>query len=248
MSTRTPARRRDPVLPGQHGAWGFLALPLLLGIAATGWSFWLVPLAVAWVAAYPCSWALTGLLTARRPERFRKAARLWTPICVAAGVPLLVTHLWLGGVLVAYLLLFVVNLRLARARRERSLANGLVLIAECVLLVPVVAGVVDGEIGTLPVLTAAVLTALALVGSTLHVKSLIRERANPAYTRASRAFALASPVVVYLVSGHGWLVVPFVLLAVRAFWWHDPSWRPARIGLVELGGLVCVAAAAFPVL
>ncbi|WIV53231.1 YwiC-like family protein [Amycolatopsis nalaikhensis] len=244
-------RRRAPVVPPQHGAWGFLALPLLLGIAAAGWSSWLVPLAVAWVAAYPCSWALTGLLTARRPGRFRTAALVWTPVTVLAGAPVLVTHLWLFWVLLGFLGLFGVNLWQARLRRERSLANDLVLIAECVLLVPVVAGVVAGGVApwaamtAAPVLAAAVVTALALVGSTLHVKSLIRERANPAYTHAARVFALAALVVAVVVPALRWLVVPFALLAARAVWWHDPSWRPSRIGVVELAGLVSVAATGF---
>ncbi len=250
--------RRDPVVPPQHGAWGFLGLPLLLGVAASGWSPWLPLLAVAWVAAYPSSWAFTGLLTARRRARFRRAALVWTPVCVVAGVPLLVTHPWLLWVLVAYLALFAVNLQEARRRRERSIGNDLVLVVECVLLVPVVAGVVDGASGLRPpveamttseVLLAALATALTLVGSTLHVKSLIRERNNPAYTTASRIVAVAAPVVVAAAcaaAGGSWLLVaPFVLLAVRAIWWHDPGWRPARIGLVELGGIILVAAAGF---
>lgn len=250
--------RRDPVVPPQHGAWGFLGLPLLLGLAASGWSPWLPLLAVAWVAAYPSSWAVTGLLTARRRERFRRAALVWTPVCVAAGLPLLLTHPWLLWVLLAYLGLFAVNLLEARRRRERSIANDLVLVVECVLLVPVLAGVAGGGSGLRPpaeamttsaVLLAMLVTALALVGSTLHVKSLIRERNNPAYTTASRAVAVASPVLVAAAcaaAGTGWLlVVPFVLLAARATWWHDPGWRPVRIGLVELAGFVLVAAAGF---
>ncbi|MCB0894314.1 MAG: YwiC-like family protein [Nocardioidaceae bacterium] len=261
-NTRTspaPARsRRDPVVPPQHGAWGFLGLPLLTGVAAAGWSPWALLLAVAWVAAYPCSWAVTGLLTARRPERFRRAALVWAPPCVLAGVLLLVTHVWLVWVLLAYLVLFAVNLQQARRRRERSIENDLVLIAECTLLVPVLAGVVDGASGlrapisamtTTDVLLAMLVTALTLVGSTLHVKSLIRERNNPAYTTASRVVAVLTPFVLAaacLATGtSAWLAAPFVLLAARAVWWHDPTWRPARIGLVELAAFVLVAVAAF---
>ena len=244
--------RRDPVVPPQHGAWGFLALPLLLGVAAAGWSPWVLALTVAWVAAYPASWAVTGLLTARgRRDRFRRAVLLWSPVCLVAGLPLLVTHAWLGWVLLGYLALFAVNLLEARRRRERSMTNDLVLVAECVLLVPVVAGVVDGvdDALTTDVLLAMLATGLTLVGSTLHVKSLIRERGNPAYTTASRAFAVASPVVVAAACAAAgtswWLAAPFVLLAARAIWWHDPGWRPARIGLVELAGFILVAAAGF---
>ena len=69
-ATVVPRKKaRRPVVPDQHGAWGFLALPVALGIVASGWSWTLVPLMIAWVAAYPFTWALAGRLTARRPER-----------------------------------------------------------------------------------------------------------------------------------------------------------------------------------
>jgi hypothetical protein len=241
-------------VPPQHGAWGFLALPLVLGIAAAGWSPWLLALAVAWVAAYPASWAVTGLLAARRRDRFRRAALIWSPACVVAGLPVLLAHPWLAWVLLAYLALFAVNLLEARLRRERSMTNDLVLVTECVLLVPVVAGVVDGtdDAVTADVLLAMLATALTLVGSTLHVKSLIRERNNPAYTTAARVFAVASPVVVVAACAAAgttsWLALPFVALAARAIWWHDPGWRPVRIGLVELAGFALVAATGLLVL
>ncbi|MFD8496417.1 hypothetical protein [Amycolatopsis sp. NPDC059657] len=105
-------------------------------------------------------------------------------------------------------------------------------------------------IGRPPVLAAALITATVLIGSTLHVKSLIRERHNPAYARTSRACALATPVLVAIVcSATGipwWPVAPFVLLIARVRWAHLPAWRPARIGMIELAGLLSVAAAGFP--
>ena len=55
----------------QHGAWAFLALPLVLGAVVTPWTPLLVALAVAWVAAYPMSYAAFGLVRAKRPRRFR---------------------------------------------------------------------------------------------------------------------------------------------------------------------------------
>jgi hypothetical protein len=246
-------------VPPQHGAWGFLVLPLLLGVAASQWSPWLVPLAVTWIAAYPCGWALTGILTSRRPDRFHRAAAAWTSICVLAGTPLLVAHPWLIWALIAYAVLFSLTLRQARARRERSMINNLLLITQCVLLEPLVAGVAAGGRGgiappltamtTSPVLIGCLITALALVGSTLHVKSLIRERNNPDYTTASRGFSIAAPVALVvgcvILDQQWWLAVPFGLLAARAFWLHDPNRRPEWIGMIELAGLLSVAATAF---
>jgi hypothetical protein len=61
-------------------------------------------------------------------------------------------------------------------------------------------------------------------------------------------FALASVPVVAAAAVAAdvrfWVTIPFVLLAARATAWRDPSWRPARIGLVELGCLVAVLVAA----
>jgi hypothetical protein len=179
---------------------------------------------------------------------------VWLPVCAAAGLPLLIGRPWLGVVLAGYLLLFGVNLAQARRRRERSLTNDLVLIAECVLFVPVVAGVATDRTGLVPpgaamttasVLVAALVCALTLIGSTLHVRSLIRERNNPAFTRVSRTFAVACPAVVLGACGAAnrawWVTIPFVLLAGRACWLHKPSWRPGRLGMVELLGFVVVA-------
>jgi hypothetical protein len=244
------------VVPDQHGAWAFLLLPVVLGVAAGGWAPAVLALVVAWVAAYPFAWALTGLLAAPRPERFRRALVVWSLVAVPSAVVAAVLRPWLLFVGTAYLALFAVNLWFARQRRERALANDLVLVAECAVMVPVVAGVAaaDGWVPPAAAMTAtdvlvlALACGLTLVGSTLHVKSLIRERRDPRYARASRWYAVASVAAVSTaVAGTDvdWpLVVPFVVLAVRAYLVRDPRLRPARIGLVELACLLVLAVCA----
>jgi hypothetical protein len=37
-----------------------------------------------------------------------------------------------------------------------------------------------------------------------------------------------------------WVVLPFVVLTARTWLVRGPGWRPARLGLVELAGLVLV--------
>jgi hypothetical protein len=251
-------RRRDRILPDQHGAWGFLLLPVALGTAAAGWSWSLLPVAGAWIAAYPLMWALTGRLTApRRRERFDRALRIWTVIAVPLMVGALGLRPWLAWVGLTYLIPVAINLWFARARRERDLRNDLVLVAECTLAVPVVAGVAASRGGWIPpwpamisadVVLMALVCTLTLIGSTLHVKSLIRERANPAFRTAARIFSVAAIPAIFVASlaaGHSvWLAAPFVALSLRAWFLHDPSWRPSSIGLIELGGFVLVAGSA----
>ena len=239
-------------MPGQHGAWAFLALPLALAMTRTGWFPLLPAVAIAWVSAYPLSWAATGRLTARRPERFDHALMTWAPIALLAGIPLVVACPWLVWVLVVYAALWLVNLGFASDRRERSLANDLVLVAECTLMVPVVLGIGGAEAGWSPpydvldshLLLPVVACACALLGSVLHVKSLIRERRNPRYAVASRAFAVAATLAVAVAAGASdrslWVVLPFGALAARTWLVRGPGWRPARLGMVELAGLVLV--------
>jgi hypothetical protein len=245
-------------IPPQHGAWAFLGLPLVLGALVSPASWTLLPLTVTWIAAYPWSYAALGLARSRRRDRFRDALTLWSWVLVPAAVLLLVLRPWLVWVGLGYLLLFLVNVGFARRHDERDLRNDAVFIVECALMVPVTWGVAAGTTGLLPpapasmptqvwVLTAVV--ALVLLGSTLHVKSLIRERRDPRYARASRRFAwgslAAAPGLALwwgLPSGW-WLVPPFVVLAVRAVAVPRRAWRPGVIGMVELAAFVLVAVA-----
>lgn len=252
-----PRRKRARIIPDQHGAWGFLLLPVVLGIIAGGWSAAVPALVVAWVAAYPCSWALSGALTAPRPERFHRALAVWSAIAVPAAVLAVVLRPWLVFVGAAYAGAFLVNLWFARRRQERALANDLVLVAECTAMVPVVAGVAAAGGGwsvpfaamtetTVLVLTLA--CGVTLVGSTLHVKSLIRERNNARFALASGWYAALAVVVmtgVVMASQVGLvLVVPFLVQALRASAFRDPRMRPARIGIIELVCLIVLAVCA----
>lgn len=187
-------------VPPQHGAWAFLALPLVLGAVVTPWTPLLVALAVAWVAAYPMSYAAFGLVRAKRPRRFRAPFLVWSAVVLPAAAILLVERPWLIWVGLGYALLFTVNMRYARRNNERALANDLVFIADCATIVAVTWAVGAGARSWAPpgldavparvwVLTAV--CALVLLGSTLHVKSLIRERRDPRFARASRILALA---------------------------------------------------------
>jgi hypothetical protein len=246
-------------LPPQHGAWAFLALPLVLGAVLTQATPVLLVLAVAWVAAYPLSYAAFGLARARRPQRFRRPLAVWAAVVLPAATVLLVARPWLVWVGIGYLVLFAVNLRYARRNDERALGNDLVFVAECSVMVAVTWAVGAGRRSWSPpapddvpvrVWVLVAVCALVLIGSTLHVKSLIRERRDPRFARASRVVALASvAAALSLAVGWGrpagaWLVVPFVALAARAFVVGRRPTRAGAIGVVELGGFVLVAACA----
>lgn len=252
---RRPQERSRPVsrlVPPQHGAWAFLALPVALALTVPPRSGLQVLAVLAWVSAYPAAWAVTGRLTAPRPERFDHALRLWPPLVVLAATPVLLSRPWLAWVGLTYGALFAVNLRFARDRRERALVNDLVLVLECTVLVPVLVGLGTAAQGWVPpfevldgpVVLRTVVCFVTLAGSVLHVKSLIRERADARYARAAKDVSVAGAAVVaaLAVLGHqpAWPALVLLLVAGRC-WWVPRDWRPARVGLVELAAFAAVA-------
>lgn len=238
-------------MPPQHGAWAFVGLPLVLGALVTPASWTTLLLTWAAFTCYPASYFALSMARARRGARFRRPLAFWTLAASVPAVALVVTRPWLVLVGLGYACLFAVNVAFARRNHERDLVNDAVLIVEVAALVPLtrlLAEPVSGVPERVWLLTAV--CALTLVGSTLHVKSLLRERRNPAYARASHAFATTSLVA---VAGLAWawglpagvaLVLPFILLLARALKRDWSGWRPGRIGLVELACFVAVAAGA----
>lgn len=246
-------------VPPQHGAWAFLALPLVLGFIVAPWTPLLLALAIAWIAAYPLSYAALGLVRAKRPQRFRAPLLIWSAVVLPAVGILVVGRPWLLWVGVAYTALFAINLGYARRNRERALTNDVVFVVECSAMVAVTWAVGAGDqswtppgLGSVPddVWALVAVCALVLLGSTLHVKSLIRERQDRRYARASLVVASASvPAAVALAVWWGWpsgvwLIVPFIVLVLRAFAVPRRSMRPGAIGMVELACFVLVAASA----
>lgn len=248
-------------VPPQHGAWAFLGLPIATALTVSPTTPALLLLAAAWICAYPASYFLLAVVrerTSRHPDpgRYLRPLLAWWAVTLAAGLPLLVTRPWLAWVALLYAASFVVNLAFAHRRDERALVNDLVFIGQCTAMVPVTWMVAAGgssapDLSAAPehlwVLTVAV--ALLLIGSTLHVKSLIRERADARYARASRAVALGS-VVASVALGAWWglpsgllLVLPFAFFAVRSAAIRTAP-RPARIGMIELVGFVLLVVAA----
>jgi hypothetical protein len=249
---------RSAYVPNQHGAWAFLGLPLVLGLLVTEADLALLLLAVAWVAAYPLSYAAFGILRGGRTSRFRRPLLVWSLVAVPATVWLVVLRPWLLWLTPLAVVLAGVNTAFARARDERSLLNDLVFVTECSIVTWVTWAVGVTAVGTtsVPLATTptqvwvlAVVTWLVLAGSTLHVKSLIRERRDPRYARASRIYAIgclaASPALsIAWGPGGAWLTLPFAVLALRAFVVGRVPVRPATVGLVELMAVIVTIAAA----
>lgn len=245
-------RRRSPGwVPNQHGAWAMLVLPLAVGALRAGPEAVHLWLLVAWLVAYLAFFA-TGLwLRSARKARYRPPVIAYAGAAGAVGLPLLVAEPELVRWGVVYAPLLVVSLGYSARRAERALANDLVTIVAASLMAVVAYGVAhdDGAwlrgtaTPTAWVLAAAVCAYLA--GTAFYVKTMIRERGNPAMYRWSvgyhatvaAAFAVVPGVRVPAVAA--FLAVMAVKAAVVPRRW--PRLRPAPIGAGEVVASVLLA-------
>ncbi len=259
MSTPEPgvvgrAPTRALWLPHQHGAWAMLAVPLLLGVAATAPSPWQLVLAVAAVAGYLAAATAQAWLRARRRPSFVPSLVTYGAVFAAAGVALLVAFpvLALAAVVVVPAGALVVGG--ARPGTPRDLANSLAQTAIALVLVPA-AAVTSGALETDVVVRATLVAAGYLVGTVLVVRSVIRQRGNRGFAALSVGFhaalavaaaaALAWPYAVYFAGLTGRAVA--LPLAERRRAGTSRPLRPIHVGIVEIVASTVLVVLAFAV-
>ncbi|BAL87705.1 hypothetical protein AMIS_24850 [Actinoplanes missouriensis 431] len=237
-AVRRPVRRQ--YVPPQHGAWAMLLLPYLAGTIVAGFRWPDVPLLGAWLAGYLLSYFVMQAIKSRRPQRYRAQITLYAPVTVVLAAPVLLACPRLLVFAPAYAALLAVNAWYAYRRRERALINDLASVVQSCLMVFVVA-VVAGRPAA-EVVTPFLVVALYLTGTVLYVKTMIRERGNARYLRASVVFHAVAALCGFVVG-----VLPgvvFTALLVRAWSLPGRSLTPKRVGLVEIGASVLVLLAA----
>ena len=256
------ARRRRPGpewLPQQHGAWAMLLVPALVGAVRGGLDPLQLVLAAAMLAAYGLFNAAGLAVRARRRERYRRPIATYGVLAAGLGLIALVLHpallLWLA----AYLPLGLLTGFLTWQRRERSLLNDAVTILAACLFAGVMyqAGPDRPDLGMLGDLAGWRLMIWVIValfayffGTALYVKTVIRERANPAYHRSSVAYhagwaafwALSGSLGVPIAPGvRVGLALLFLALTVRAKLMAGRRVKPLYVGLGEIVFSVVIA-------
>lgn len=241
-------------LPNQHGAWAMLAVPLLVGVAAGGFSPWQVVLAGAAVSGYLAS------ATAQAWARSRRRGSLAPPatygaVFVALGVALVATH---PALLLTLMVLVPATLVVAAGARpgtRRDLANTLAQVAQATVLVPAAASLgPSADPATIAGSTAIV--AAYLLGTVLVVRSVLRERGNGVFAAFSAGYHLALLGIAivalpwpYAVLALGLAIRAAALPVLQGRWaGTDHPLRPVQVGMVELAAGIALVVVAFATL
>ncbi len=216
VSTIDRTRERQPGgnrlwIPRQHGVWAMLAVPLLLGIAATWPTGWDLVLAGAAVTGYLASATAQALARTHARERYAASLVAYGVVAALLGSVLAITR---PVVLLTLLVLIpagAVALVAARLGRARGLFAGLAQVTQALVLLPTAASLA-GPIDSTAVARATFLAATYLIGTMLAVRSVIREQGNAAFAALSVGFHVTATIVAALL-----LPAPcFLLLGVLA--------------------------------
>ncbi|WP_312719832.1 YwiC-like family protein [Mobilicoccus sp.] len=253
-SPRRTGRRassRAAWVPKQHGAWAMLAVPFLVGVARGGPDWPQLPLGVAWLVGY-LGFAAAGLwLRSRRRQAYLTPVLVYGAVSLAAGLLALALRpglLWWAPV---YAPFAAVSLWFSARRADRALANDVVTIVAASLMTLVAAsagrlGTVGAALTDVPLVGTTVALAVYFVGTSLYVKTLIRERTSQGYRIASIAYHAAAtvlagalPLLLPLgdrppVGTHVGLVVFFAVATARAAVLAGRRIRPMKVGLGEI--------------
>lgn len=232
-------------MPNQHGAWAMLASPLLVGMIAAGFTWVYLPLAAFWFAGYFAFFATSLWLKAGRRAKWFPPVRFYTLLATGLGILVAVMAPELVRWAPAFAAPLGVGLFAAARRHERDLLAGLTTVVAAGLIT-----VVAYDAGTAGPLDRgwqlALVQFLYFAGTVFYVKTVIRERDNPAFLALSVGFHAAATVAVAWLSW--WLVAVFALLTARAALVPRLHPTPKQVGIGEIASTVVVAVVSLLVL
>lgn len=220
-------------MPPQHGAWAMLVVPFAAGLLPA-WGgravWWHVPLLIAWLAGFLLSYFVLLAVKTRRMARVRRQLLTYGAVAAVCGGAVVLARpalLWLAP---AFAVLVGVNVLYASRRQDRALLNGIASVVQACLMTPAVGIVADVPVR--PLVGPALACLLYFTGTVFYVKTMIRERGEATYLRASTLFhAVALPIATAVSI---WLFVPFTGYLLRAVLLPRRALAPVRVGLIEI--------------
>lgn len=217
-----------------------LAVPVLIGVIATGATWVHLPLSILWFVGYFAFFAVGLWLKSRFKKRWFPPVRAYAIATIAPAIAVLVLSPHLLVWIPAFVPLIAISLVCSYRRRERAMLNDVVTILAASLMLPVVYDA--GSAANWPGIWLVTFILFAyFVGTAWYVKTIIRERGSRAYLIASVGHHLVAaaliPVIAALlgISAVLWpFVVLFVILAVRAAVVPSTSATPKQTGIGEI--------------
>lgn len=232
-------RKRVGLNPPQHGGWAFVGLPVAVGWTVAGLTLGTFFAGVAFILSFPALYFIGAWLRYPNRERFVRPLTIWLSPMIIAGVLAIATAPKLLFWAPPYIVLGLVSLVAARRKRDRELLNEVFQVVQCSMIVPTLA-TATGRLADQATALTTIWVAMALVGSILTVRALIRKKNDTRFRNISRTVAaLSLPIAVVLGTTAGFATalvagVAFSFAAWRAFKVQPDSLKPGQLGMIEL--------------
>ncbi|GAX91390.1 YwiC-like family protein [Effusibacillus lacus] len=240
------------VIPREHGAWGMLFAPLLVGMFAGGLAASHVLLVLSMLGVYLASYPLIQWFkNPKRNAHLRGWILGYGAASAVLGLPLVYLYPKLVWLALPAAVVLMINIGFAVRKQERHILNDLVAISGLSL-----GGVAAYYVSTNGFdLTSGVIWLscfLVFTGSVLHVKSLIREKGNRTIKAAANIYhvlLVALPIAAEFafpeLLPYKWMSLAFAFSAIKV--WVTPFNKPMRsltIGMIEIANTVWFAISA----
>ncbi|OOF36408.1 YwiC-like family protein [Rodentibacter heidelbergensis] len=216
----------------QHGAIVMALLPFLYGmlLARPVWAHSF--LFLAWCGLYLMSYPFLSLFKDKNHPLYRKWTIIYAIATFLFALPALFYNekiLYFG---VAMLPFVGINIYYIKQKNERHLLNDLAGIA-IFALAGMAAYYFSAQTFDAKIFWVAAYPTLFFIGTTLYVKSMMRERKNPRYWWASILFHTVL-VGYFALIGQGYLMLAFGVGWIRAIYLPRKKLSVKQIGLTEV--------------
>lgn len=219
------------LISNQHGAIVMALLPFLYGMLLSNpvWAhFFLI---LAWFSLYLMTYPFLSLFKGKNMAEYRKWTMIYAVSTLIFAIPAIFYNWQILYFMFAMLPFVLVNIYYTKKKDERNLLNdfaGIIIFA--------LAGMgsyyfadrtFDDKIWWV-----AIYPALFFIGTTLYVKSMMRERKNPKYLRASIVFH-SFCVAYFVATGQYYLALGFFVGWIRAVYLPRKKLSVKQVGLTE---------------
>ncbi|KGQ70767.1 hypothetical protein A1D23_12230 [Chelonobacter oris] len=219
------------LISNQHGAIVMALLPFLYGMLSSHIVWQHLFLLAAWFCLYLLTYPFFNLLKGRNPALNLQWCRRYGLTALVLSLPVL-WHNWrILYFLLAMLPFGLLTIYYVKQKDERALGNDLAAIV-IFALAGMAAYYFADRTFDLQIWRVFLYPTLFFIGTTLYVKSVLRERKNPRYLQCSIGFHL---LLVVIVAGFDWKTalcfVPSLLRAIVA-----PRYKLSvmQVGLLEM--------------
>lgn len=158
---------------------------------------------------------------------------IYVAIGLAIVLPFIFTNLTLLWISLGIAPFFMLNLLFARLKKERWFINDLIAITALSALLLFAYGLTEPAIQS-EAYIYTLINILFFTGSVFHVKSLIREKHNKTFHKASLMYHVAVVILTFALQWYGAALGLLVSLVKTLFVPKKYLMRPMQIGVVEI--------------